>query len=329
MKRHRRWKRLFVLAAVGTLAVLLFWKHRDAGATAVSQDRDFHFKLAGRTRYYSIHLPRGYDGRYRLPVVLVLHGGGGDARVTRRQTQMDRVSDRFGFLAVYPEGTGILRHKLLTWNAGSCCGYAVKKQIDDVGFIAAVLDDLNRRLPIDSKRVYATGMSNGAMMCYRLACELFDRIAAIAPVSGTMGVDGPRPPRAMPILLFHGLMDRNAPFRGGVGANAISNVAHRSVPDTVAWWCRVNGCDGGHPHVMRGSELVLKTYTPPGKSFEQAPAPIVLYELLEGGHTWPGGVDVTPRLNTGKLVQSVDASTIMWEFFRQFTTDGRAPVAEQ
>ncbi len=324
-QRRTVWIRLLVLVVIWSGAVLLFRNHRPAGASAVSHDVDFQIQHQGRTRYYSVHIPRGYDGRRPLPVVLVLHGGGGDARITRVQTQMDQVADRFGFLAVYPEGTGLLRHKLLTWNAGRCCGYAVKRRIDDVGFIAALLDELPRRVPIDRERVYATGMSNGAMLCYRLACEIPERIAAIGPVSGTMGVDGPRPRRAMPIIHFHGMLDRNAPYRGGVGANAISPVPHRSVDDTIRWWCEVNGCDYEHPQITRSRETVVKVYTPAGKNVDEAPAPIVLYQLLEGGHTWPGGVDVTERFHTGKLVRSVHASSIMWNFFRQFSTRGRLP----
>jgi len=323
MKNRTRWARWLAFFSVWAVAAIVLWNLRSEGANPLSQDVDYRVEHDGRKRYYSVHFPNGYDRRTPLPVVMVLHGGGGDADVTRVQTRMDEVADQFGFLAVYPEGTGHLRHKLLTWNAGLCCGYAVRKRVDDVGYIAAMLEDLAYRVPIDRQRVYVTGMSNGAMMNYRLGCELSDRIAAIGAVSGAMGVDGPRPQRPMPIIHFHGLLDRNAPYRGGVGANAVSPINHRSVEDTIRWWCAVNGCDYDNPQVTRQREYTVKIYTPPGVSFDQAPAPIVLYELLEGGHTWPGGVDVTERFNTGKLVRAVDASAISWDFFRRFSLAGR------
>src|SRR5215831_5938057 len=116
---------------------------------------------------------------------------------------MDVLADREGFLAVYPYGTGVMKAKLLTWNAGPCCGYAQKNKIDDVAFVAALLDDLAARVDYDRARVYATGHSNGAMMAYRLAQDLSDRIAAIAPVGGALVTDTIRAKRAMPILHIH------------------------------------------------------------------------------------------------------------------------------
>lgn len=290
------------------------WSTRTQSIAAesnVKQDFDHTLVHDRRKRTYSVHVPSGYDGQSPLPVVLVLHGGASNAKTTRRQTQMDAVSDRNGFLAVYPEGTGRLGY--LTFNAGTCCGYAVRYKVDDVGFIEAVLDDLARRYKIDPRRVYATGMSNGAMLCYRLACEIPERIAAIAPVSGAMGVDGPRPKRAVPIIHFHGLLDQNAPFNGGVGENAISKIPHRSVPDTIRWWCDVNGCDPKRPQIEQRPDCVIEHFVPETDSG----AEIIVYSLREGGHTWPGGVDVTPRLKTGKLIRSVDASSLAWEFFRR------------
>src|SRR5262249_11253544 len=153
----------------------------------------------------------GFDGKSPVAVVLNLHGGMGRAESQRRQSGMNRVSDQHGFLVVYPDGTGI--GPLLTYNAGACCGYAEKTRVNDVGFINALIDDLERQYQVDPRRIYATGFSNGAMMSYRLGCELSERIAAIAPVSGDLGVDGPVPKRPVPIIHFHGLKDENSPYR--------------------------------------------------------------------------------------------------------------------
>jgi polyhydroxybutyrate depolymerase len=286
-------------------------------------DGAYSIQHGGRTRTYEIHLPPNYTGRERLPLVLNLHGGGGNATAHRLQTQMDPVADKFGFIVVYPEGTSGLG-RMYTWNAGLCCGYALNNHVDDVGFINALLDELQAKVAVDPTRVYATGMSNGAMMCYRLACELAPRITAICGVASTMGVDGPRPTRPVPIMQIHGLQDPNAPFNGGVGPNAILKVQHKSVRDVIRWWCEVDHCDPRPAQTQEAADYIMEKYLP--RAGEHG-APIELYALREGGHTWPGGVDVTPRLGTGKLITTFNADVTMWEFFRQFQLEPTATVA--
>jgi polyhydroxybutyrate depolymerase len=154
------------------------------------------------------------------------------------------------------------------------------------------------------------------MMCYRLACELSNRITAICAVSSGQGVDGPRPQRPVPLMHIHGLKDPNAMFAGGVGPNAISKVEHRPIRDVIAWWCDVDNCLKQPVEVVKQPDYIMERYAPPKG---EPGAPIVLYMLPEGGHTWPGGVDVTPRLGTGKLISTFDANAHMWEFFRQFS----------
>ncbi len=269
----------------------------------------------GRQRRYVVHLPARPVGNGALPVMLCFHGGMGRAEVQREQSRFNAVADREGFMVVYPDGTG--RTTMLTWNAGTCCGFAVRANIDDVGFVDQLLDDLPRHHDVDAQRIYATGMSNGAMLCYRLACELSQRIAAIGPVAGDMGVDGPPPSRPVPVIHFHGLLDENARFHGGIGANQVLPVPHRSIPDTIAWWVRVNQCDP-IPRITRSPDQVIERYDPP---INTPGAPVVLHTLPEGGHTWPGGVDITAMLNTGPLIASVDASTLIWQFCREFRLD--------
>jgi poly(3-hydroxybutyrate) depolymerase len=122
----------------------------------------------------------------------------------------------------------------------------------------------------------------------------------------------------VPVIHFHGLQDRKVLFGGGVGPNQVQPVAHRSIPDTIAWWVQVNRC-GPRPEVARLPDRVVEKYTPrPGAGG----APVELVKLPCGGHTWPGGVDVTAHLDTGPLVASVDASTLMWSFFDRFALPG-------
>src|SRR5205085_12472741 len=126
-------------------------------------------------RSYVVHVPVAQGA---LPVVINLHGGGSNAESQQRYSGMDAVADREHFIVVYPNGTG--RGRFLVWNAGTCCGRAPMQHIDDVGFIRAVIGDLANRTPIDRHRIYATGLSNGSMMTYRLAAEAPDLVAAIA-----------------------------------------------------------------------------------------------------------------------------------------------------
>lgn len=278
-------------------------------------DRMHALEHDGRTRYFDVHLPEGSAVRHPLPVVLNFHGGLGSADSQRRQSRMDELSDERGFLVVYPEGTGRLAHRLLTFNAGSCCGYAKRRKVDDVGFVDTLLDQLPREYPIDVKRIYATGMSNGGMMSYRLGCELSHRIAAIGPVAGPMAVDGPVPSRPVPLIHFHGVQDRNAVFDGGIGPNAIQPTPHRAVREILAWWREVNGCAPEPVEVREERDYVLQRWAPPAS---RPGAEVVLCALPEGGHTWPGGTDVSAILHTGRLIESVNANRMMWEFFERF-----------
>jgi len=142
-------------------------------------------------RYYTLHVPPSYHGKRPFPVVLNFHGGGGNPKTQRHISRMDASADRHGFIVVYPQGTN-KKNKLIkgyTWNAGGCCGWAQENKVDDVAFTEALLDSLQADFSIDKKRVYATGISNGAIMSFRLACEMSDRIAAIAPIAGPMEME--------------------------------------------------------------------------------------------------------------------------------------------
>lgn len=310
---------LGIAAVLGIVAAA--FSSRTASALG-PRDHAHRLEFGRRTRTYEVHLPPNYDGKTPLPVILNLHGGGGNATAHRRQTQMDRASDKFGFIVVYPEGTSGAG-RFYTWNAGICCSYAMKWKVDDVGFINRLLDVLPQQYAIDSNRVYCTGMSNGAMMSYRLACELSERITAICAVGASMGVDGPRPKRPVPIMEIHGLKDPNSLFEGGVGPNAIAKVNHRPVRDVIKWWCEVNNCELKPVEVVKKPDYIMERYAPPPG---EEGAPVVLNMLIEGGHTWPGGVDVTPRLGTGKLIATFDADAVMWEFFRKFSLDKQPPA---
>lgn len=265
--------------------------------------------VGGRERSFRVHVPPGYDKNTPTPAVILLHGGGGSAQqLENGSSNMDPIADREGFVTVYPDGTGVIK----TWNAGNCCGKAVADGIDDVAFVGALLDDLEAKLCIDARRVFATGMSNGAIMDHRLACELADRFAAIAPVSGTIGVPSCSPTSKVAVMEIHGTGDAHVPWDGGVGCGA-SDTTFASVPSTLEGWRTRNGCGAATaPYFQQGNGSC--------SAYQGCQAPVVLCTIDGGGHSWPGG---DPKADAGAgcpgdgpQSESFIASEAMWSFFK-------------
>lgn len=305
-----------------------------AKASLAPGDHEFQVQHGGRKRYYLVHVPPGGDSRNPRPVVLAFHGGGGDAKGMRLHYGLERVADREGFILVFPEGSGRLGRKMLTWNAGTCCGYAMAQRVDDVGYVGALLRDLARRTPVDQTRVYATGHSNGAMMSYRLTAEMPDRIAAIAPVAGSMVVSSPNPRRPVSILHIHSVDDPRALYDGGLGPPfplTKSRVFHPSVSRTICWWVQHNGC----PAQPREGELLRGT---PGSKeaahtaqrFVYGPCregtEVALLRLTGAGHGWPGGTSILSERIMGPATSVIDASEELWAFFRRFSRPDAPPL---
>ena len=164
---------------------------------------------AALTRRYLVRAPGGLTRTSApIPLVIVLHGGGGNAENAEQMTGFTRKVEPERVLVVYPEGIGRFKTRPLNWNVGHCCGHALEKRVDDVGFISALIDKLSARYPVDPARIYVTGMSNGAMMSHRIGSELSPRIAAIAPVVGALFGDDAPPPRAVSALMINGLLDK-------------------------------------------------------------------------------------------------------------------------
>jgi polyhydroxybutyrate depolymerase len=262
-------------------------------------------------RTYLVHIPTNYDHNTPTPVVLIFHGAATNAAITVSFTGMSKKSDEAGFIAVYPNGTGL--GPFLTWNAGGRKGKLAEESADDVKYVGLLLDDLATVANVDSRRVYATGMSNGGMMCYRLAAEMSDRIAAIAPVAGTVTVDESRPKRPVPVMHFHGKADNIVPF-DGLGENAPKFLPFKSVEESVAIWCEINGCSDA-PTITEfpdkeddGTTVQQKRWS--GKDG----AEVVLIVIEGGGHTWPGKEPPVEFL--GKSTLDISANDLIWEFFQ-------------
>ena len=281
----------------------------SAGPYAAGTTTEGEVMHDGMTRTFRVHVPAGYEGTAALPLVLMFHGGGGTARQFEEASSgMNPVADRENFIAVYPDGTG----RIQTWNGGGCCGGAVTNNVDDVGFTEAMLDHLESTLCIDRHRVFASGMSNGGIMSHRLACELSDRFAAIAPVAGTEMSPTCTPTRPVALMHIHGTDDGHVPFEGGMGCGP-AGVAFNSVPATMERRRTINGCASTTSRVLTEGDGTCEAYA-------DCDADAVLCSVAGGGHNWPGGAPPAGLIDcpgNGGQSTTFIASEVIWRFFAE------------
>ncbi len=296
-------------------ALLLLLVTTTAADRLESGDHTRTLTVDERERTYLVHVPESYDAEKPIPVVLAFHGGGSRAEQFVQFSGLNEKADKAGFIAVYPNGTGRWS-RMLTFNGGNCCGYAMRQKVDDVAFVEALLNDLAEVAKIDTKRVFATGMSNGAIISYRLASELSERIAAIAPVAGPMGTETCSPKRPVPVMHFHGTDDEFAAFKGGPGPKSLSKTDFYSVEHSIRAWVKANGCPA-EPKVEQlpntaddGMTVTRKTYGPGRNGSE-----VILLVIEGGGHTWPGRETRAKWL--GDVTKDISANDLMWEFFEK------------
>lgn len=268
--------------------------------------------IDGLPRSYVLNLPPGYydDTTSDFPLVIGLHGTGGSANQFESDYRFTEFANESKFIAVYPEGirsNGILG--LRTWNAGKCCDYALERQVDDVKFIRELIDELVSFYNVDPKRVYVTGMSNGGMMAYRLACEIPNKIAAIAAVSCSMVASQPcHPERAVPVLHIHSILDAKIPHKGGIG---IGGYYFPPVDSVLRAWSSENGCSNAEPVIVHQQGYDFLKWSPCDEN-----ATIEYYLTQDGGHAWPGGLKSRSAADTPSEV--IDANALSWEFFQRF-----------
>ena len=253
-------------------------------------------QFGGLDRTYRLAVPKVYDGSTPLPLVLNFHGLGGNARLEERYTRIVEYADKYGFIAATPDGTGEPRHWTL----------AASGAVDDDGFVRALIGKLSQDLCIDSQRLYAMGISDGAFFSSTLACDLNDVLAAVAVVAGEPFVAPRCAGKApMPFLAFHGAADSLVPFEGGIGTRF--NIPLRGARDNMKDWARNNGCAPELRSQRIAPDILLESY----ESCRNG-AGVQLYVIEDGGHTWPGAVEVRPN---GRTTQSVDATDLMLQFF--------------
>jgi polyhydroxybutyrate depolymerase len=251
--------------------------------------------------------------------VVALHGGTGWGAQFEANSGFSEVAEAHGVVVVYPDGTGVgPENALRTWNAGYCCGSAANQDIDDVEFVRLLLDEIGEGVPIDGDRVYAIGHSNGGMLAYRLACELSDRIVAIALQAGSLGVDRCSPTDPVSVLHLHGVADENHPIDGGVGPRSIAGVDFRSAQSSVEAMARAIGCQ----------EDPIRTSTPPLTRTQWTPCPagatVELVAVDGAVHAWMGGNARAggPDQQTNPDDLDVDASVLAWQFLASHSRGG-------
>ncbi len=269
--------------------------------TAAATDEQIEF--GGQARTYHVYQPASLPTNEPVPLVLVLHGGFGTGATAEQQGRWDQQAEKGGFLAVFPDGTN------RAWNAGICCGPPARTGTDDVGFLLAVLDEVAATFDVDPDRVFATGISNGGMMAYRLGCEASDRFAAIAPVAATVTSPGCAPATPVSLLHIHGLADQNVPFGGGLPTRAFqpNPPTYEPVRDGIAAFVSADGCSDDPEHSEDG-KVVTEQWT-----VCESGSTVELVTISDGGHSWPGGKRLNAALDPPS--KAFDATPEIRQFF--------------
>lgn len=263
----------------------------------------------GLERTYFVHLPASYNTSISYPLIFAMHGGGLlGYKGIEGQSQLSQLSDSENFIVVYPEGLKTLGFR--TWNAGDCCPSATLLETDDIGFINSLLEKLKIELSINSKKVYATGFSNGGQMAYKLANRFPNKFAAVSAVAGVLQDFPFNPSRKVPIIHFHSYQDLTAPYNGGLSNAPNINNNFPSVDSTMRIIANNYNCS-----------LIKKTIFSNTNTYDffrysdcDNNVRIELYVSQDGGHTWPGG----KALTNNEITNHFNASSIMWEFFKNY-----------
>lgn len=300
-----------------------------------AREHSFNIKHNGLLREYKVYVPKNYDKDISVPVVIYLHGGGGNMLAAYKDG-MDKMSDKFGFILAIPAGKGkkILGKTIGSWNSGNwsgwskinsgfCCGYAGENNIDDVGFISKMIDEIKKNYTVDETRIYATGISNGGMLSYRLACELSNKIAAVAPVAPPFvpevcsSSSGP-----ISIIHIHGTADPCALYEGGYCDSCLGSkpISAQSAKDMVNSWAIRNGCPAESKIVYNRGNTKCVIYSKCEQGTE-----VEFCTIEGGGHTWPSGSQYLPAKKIGPVSYDISFDQI-WEFFKNHSLNSRSQI---
>jgi len=250
--------------------------------------------VGGLDRGYRLYVPDGLPAS--APLVVMMHGGFGSGEQAERSYGWNQLADGQKFVVAYPDGVG------RAWNVGGCCGRPGRQDIDDVGFVSAVVDDVAAHLPIDRDRVYATGISNGGMMTYSLACHT-EVFAAIGPDAATQ-LDACASPRPTSVIAIHGTGDQSVRYDGERGAG-VARIDGPPVPDVNAFWRNVDRC--AQPAVTSAGPVTTSAADcADGRG-------VTLITIDGAGHQWPGSQPI--RDGADPPSDALDATATMWAFF--------------
>lgn len=308
---------LIVLAVLYSGCTASLPKDHPEGPKTYKNSMDI--RVMGARRTYLVHIPPDYNPDIPLPLVVVIHGAFDTARGMEKFSGFSDLADRENFIAMYPNGMGIFGF-FQHWNAGHCCGKAASDNVDDVGFIAAAVEDVRTRLKIDPGRIYMVGFSNGGMLVYRFAAERGDLLAAIAPLAASIGGQPsdeepewriPDPVRPLSVISIHGLADDDITYEGGVSLHRGGTRTFWSVEKSIEFWVRHNGCNPkAAVSYLNNASVQIKSWGVCRNDTE-----VILYLLKGWGHVWPGRY-FTADLPADDPLRNFDAAEIIWEFFK-------------
>jgi len=287
-------------------------------------DHSFTIKVGELQRRYTVHVPPQYDGKTRVPAVVMLHGGGGTSKTAAEETGWGAKADKEGFLAVFPDAlppdpskSSHFRRNPQLWNDGSDRFYPGQKAPDDVAFLTAMLDDLSIQFAVDPQRIFVTGFSNGASMCFRFGAAASEYVAAIAPVAGACWPEKVTLKRPVPMCYLTGTADPLNLIEGGVpklATGASDKIRAKPKPpvrNSILKWVRAVGAPETPRTTKEVNGVRTETYGPGHNGAE-----VIYVSIDKLGHTWAGGRSLLPEFLVGPTSNKLKATDLIWDFFR-------------
>lgn len=295
-----KYKMISFFLALGLLAGAML-----TGCATASGGTENKVTVDGRERSYLVYRPSHLSRRSPVPLVVVLHGGFGTGAQAEKVYGWDKEADAHGFVVAYPDGYS------RSWNAGGiCCGKAMKENLNDLQFVTNVIEHVSHAENIDPKRVYLTGISNGAALAYRYACEGSYPVAAIGSVAGSFS-SGCAHPHMVSVMEIHGMDDQNIPFAGGVGAKGVSKVDWMPVQQTVNIFRNADHC--AEPSVRKDGAVKAEV------SQCEEGREVTLVTIDGAGHQWPGAKRYSALagilLPLDQPSEAFNATDTLWQFF--------------